>query len=201
MFSEYVGYAPYAVGGYLLGSFPSAFITSRLLAQKDIRTTGSGNVGGMNAFRNVGVLPGILTALLDAGKGALAVSLARQAAGPGNAGLVAAMVALVAAVLGHNYMLYLGFRGGKGLGASLGGILVLWPAGVVYLLAALGIGIVLLRDGNAGTGAGVMMWPFVLWYHGHSLTWLWFGLAMGVVILSRHRKDFAAYRHGRRQVI
>jgi len=194
-------YVLYALGGYLLGSFPSAFLTSRFLARKDIRTTGSGNVGGMNAFRNVGVLPGILTALLDAGKGALAVTLAKQVAGPGSAGLLAAMVALVAAVLGHNYMLYLGFRGGKGLGASLGGILVLWPAGVVYLLAALGLGIVLLRDGNAGTGAGVAMWPFVLWYHGQSLPWLWFGLAMAAVILSRHLKDFAAYGHGRRQIV
>jgi len=194
-------YALIIAAGYLLGSFPSAYVTSRLLAGKDITVTGSGNIGGMNTFRNVGWLPGVLTGLMDAGKGALAAAAARALAGPGPGGLAVAMFTLVAAVLGHNYMLYLGFRGGKGLGTSLGGMLVLWPAGVIFLILAMGVGIALLRDGNAGSGAGVLSWPFILWFHGHSLVWLAFGLALAAVIVSRHLKDFQAYARGRRQVV
>jgi acyl phosphate:glycerol-3-phosphate acyltransferase len=119
---------PYGLIGvaYLLGSIPFGLLVVKARGGPDIRSTGSGNIGAANVARNAGSLAGALTLLLDAGKGYLAVWLAARGTG-GNGHWM--MAAAVAAVIGHVFPIWLGFRGGKGVATSLGVFLpICWQA-------------------------------------------------------------------------
>ena len=122
---------------YLLGSVPTAYLLVRVAVGEDIRTRGSGNVGGTNALRTAGWRIGIAVTLIDVVKGVLAVWLMRLY-NP-ESGWVAA--AVLAAVLGHCYPVWLKFRGGKGVATGFGAFLVIAP---LSALAALGLWLVVL---------------------------------------------------------
>ncbi|OSP55754.1 glycerol-3-phosphate acyltransferase [Pseudoruegeria sp. SK021] len=115
-----------AVLAYLLGSVPFGMVMARLFGLGDLRQIGSGNIGATNVLRTGNKLAAFLTLILDAGKGAIAVLLARAALGED-----AAQLAGLAAFLGHCFPVYLGFHGGKGVATFLGTLLALfWPVGV-----------------------------------------------------------------------
>jgi acyl phosphate:glycerol-3-phosphate acyltransferase len=185
-----------ACGAYLLGTFPSAFICVKLFAGLDIRTSGSGNVGAMNTARTAGLFPGILTMLLDLLKALLAVYLAARF---GNADFMPLLAGLLA-VIGHNYNIFLGFKGGKGL-ASLAGILILLaPMTIPYLLLLYLILILLIKDSNAAAGVGILALPVFMGLNMTSPASYYFGAAIALVIFLKHRPDFKAYRAGRRKL-
>src|SRR3989304_2457868 len=101
--------APLAIPvSYLLGSIPSAYIAGRLVKHVDIRDVGDGNMGAANTFREVGFIPGLMVALVDVGKGISAVLLTKGLGLPD----ILVYIAGVAAVLGHDYPIFLQFRGG-----------------------------------------------------------------------------------------
>jgi len=162
------------VAAYLLGSIPSASIFSGLKGKK-ITETGSGNVGAKNTLQNVGVLAGIATALVDLGKGAAAVWLARRF----GSDLFAAWAA-VAAIAGHNYMLFLRFQGGKGLATGAGAFLLLSPASVFWALGILAVAALILRDSNVGAAVAAAAFPFVLARIEGAGPWFWVGLAAAI---------------------
>ncbi len=115
-----------AVLGYLLGSIPFGLIFSKLAGYGDIRAIGSGNIGATNVLRTGNRVLALATLLFDGGKGAAAALAASAAWGP-SAGLLAA----AGAVLGHNFPVWLRFRGGKGVATTLGVLLaVAWPVGL-----------------------------------------------------------------------
>ena len=122
---------PFAAGAliaYLLGSIPFGLVLTRLAGLGDIRAIGSGNIGATNVLRTGNRWLAALTLVLDAGKGAVAVLVARQF-GPDMAAIAAAF-----AFLGHLFPVWLGFKGGKGVATS-GGILIayVWPVGLAAL--------------------------------------------------------------------
>src|ERR1700709_2252705 len=102
---------------YLLGSIPFGYVLVKIFRKQDIRATGSGNIGATNVVRSGAKGLGIATLLLDCGKAFLAVKIAQHTA-PGTSAL--AVVAAVAALLGHIFPIWLGFRGGKGVASALG---------------------------------------------------------------------------------
>ncbi len=106
------------LGAYLLGSIPFSYLVVRLVAGKDVRREGSGNVGATNALRTAGKLAGVLALLFDIAKGVAAVFLARLLGA--DEPLFAA--AAVAVVLGHLYPVFLKFHGGKGVATAAGAI-------------------------------------------------------------------------------
>jgi glycerol-3-phosphate acyltransferase PlsY len=112
---------------YLMGSIPFGLLIVKARGGPDIRSTGSGNIGAANVARNAGLLPGLLTLLLDAGKGYLAVWIAARYAS-GNMRWM--MTAAVAAVIGHMFPIWLRFRGGKGVATALGVFLLICPMAV-----------------------------------------------------------------------
>src|ERR1700712_3834964 len=113
---------------YLLGSIPFGYLLVRIFRKEDIRASGSGNIGATNVARSGAKGLGIATLLLDLGKAFVAVKIAEHLL-PGNYDL--ATLAAVAAILGHVYPVWLGFRGGKGVASALGVFLALtWPSGV-----------------------------------------------------------------------
>lgn len=115
------------VASYLLGSIPFGLLIVKARGGLDIRSTGSGNIGAANVARNAGMLLGLLTLLLDAGKGYLGVWIAARYTG-GNMRWV--MAAAVAAVIGHMFPIWLRFRGGKGVATALGVFLLICPMAV-----------------------------------------------------------------------
>lgn len=114
---------------YFLGSFPSAYIAGKFLAKSDIRETGDGNVGAANAYRELGAIPGIIVALIDFGKGVGAALIADFFIGTTES----MMIAGVLAVAGHNWPLFLQFRGGRGAATSLGVLAMLMPLSISAL--------------------------------------------------------------------
>jgi glycerol-3-phosphate acyltransferase PlsY len=115
---------------FVLGSFPSGVVLARLAGSEDPRRIGSGNIGAANVARAAGFKVGVAVAVLDALKGLLAVAIAGQmGAGASSLALVA-----VAAVAGHDFSVFLHFRGGKGVATTVGAFLALAP--VPTLLAA-----------------------------------------------------------------
>jgi len=117
---------------YLLGSIPFGLLFARLFGGGDVRQSGSGNIGAANVTRVAGPLPGILTLVFDAGKGALAVWLAMHFTA---SSAMAMMLGGLAALLGHCFPLWLRFKGGKGVATGLGVFAVLCP--LAALAAAL----------------------------------------------------------------
>jgi glycerol-3-phosphate acyltransferase PlsY len=121
------------VAAYLCGSVPFGLLLAKMFGVRDVRQTGSGNIGATNVARSAGPLAGVLTLVLDASKGATPVWLVHHYA-PGHAGL--AMLAGLAALIGHCFPSWLKFKGGKGVATAAGVFAVLCPLASV---GALGI--------------------------------------------------------------
>lgn len=116
-----------ALASYLLGSIPFGVVITRALGLGDLRQIGSGNIGATNVLRTGNKGAALATLLLDAGKGGIAVLIARFAVGED-----AAQIAALFSFLGHLFPVGLGFRGGKGVATFLGTLLALaWPAGLL----------------------------------------------------------------------
>lgn len=130
---EVVRYALPIVTAYLLGSVPMGIFVVRAYTGKDIRETGSGRTGGTNAMRAAGLHAGVITGLSDIAKGFAAVYLARLLV-PGVPWVEAACG--VAAVAGHNWSVFLGFKGGAGAATNTGVATALWPWSLPILLPA-----------------------------------------------------------------
>lgn len=118
--SSFIPYLPAVILGYLIGSLPFGFLFGKMKGI-DVRTLGSGRTGGTNVYRALGARLGLLTGVLDFVKGAASVLLARQLFG----NEAAAALAGAAAVAGHNWSIFLGFKGGAGGSTAAGALLML----------------------------------------------------------------------------
>ncbi len=125
-------YTLVAVIGYLLGSIPVGLIVVWLMRGVDVRTVGSGRTGGTNAYRAAGLGAGLATGVGDAAKGLVAVWLAHLILPTAGAAVIAGL----AAVVGHNWSVYIGFRGGAGTAPNLGALLGLSPVAFLLSLVA-----------------------------------------------------------------
>mgnify|MGYP000194439551 FL=1 len=123
-----------AVMGYLLGAVPVGYLVVWLFKREDVRRHGSGRTGGTNVYRAAGIGAAILTGVGDVLKGTLAVLLARWLVGTAAAEILAGL----AAVIGHNWSVFLGWRGGARTGTNLGVVAAFSP------LVALALGVILL---------------------------------------------------------
>ncbi|MFV0292238.1 MAG: glycerol-3-phosphate 1-O-acyltransferase PlsY [Paracoccus sp. (in: a-proteobacteria)] len=170
----------WTVFGYLLGSVPFGIAIARALGLGDLRKIGSGNIGATNVLRTGHKKAALATLLLDSGKGAIAVLLARHFGGE-----PAAVLAGSAAFLGHCFPVWLGFRGGKGVATFLGTLIALyWPVGLIacgtwvltavlsrisslsaLVAAALSPVVALILGQPAIAGAALFMAMLIFWRH------------------------------------
>ncbi len=171
------------VAGYILGSIPFGLVLTRLAGLGDIRAIGSGNIGTTNVLRTGHKGLAAATLILDAGKGAAAVLLARHFA------LVdAAPLAAIGAFLGHLFPIWLGFRGGKGVATMLGiALAYCWPAGLVFAAVWIGAALITRYSSVGGMGAA-MATPLAAGFFGDLGGALLF-LGMTVLILWKHRDN------------
>ncbi len=146
--------------GYLLGSFPAAYIIARYEGGIDIRDVGVRNMGGANVIREVGRWAGALTLLFDIGKGALSVYIAQLL----GVSLPWVLAAGFAAMLGHNYPVYIGFRGGKGIATVMGIFFVLSPPAMVGTTAIIGIILLFVRSFFVAVEIASPFFLLLVWY-------------------------------------
>ncbi len=178
------------VVGYLLGSIPWGLVLTRIFAGTDIREIGSGNIGATNVLRTGNKLLAFLTLILDASKGAVAALVFLQF--DHSAGLMAGG----AAVLGHNFPVWLSFKGGKGVATTLGMLIaVSWPVGVlscaVWLLAA-----GTFRYSSLASMLSLVASPLIaFWFVGDVLLTGIAGL-LAVVALIRHKDNIKRLTKG-----
>lgn len=177
--------------GYLLGSVPFGLLIARARGV-DIRQHGSGNIGATNVARNLGKKLGALVLLLDALKGALPVVGASFL----HCELVVVVAAGWAAVVGHCFPVWLGFRGGKGVATSLGVLLVVDP--VVTALSALAFaGMVgATRMVSLGSLVAMASFPAAAWALDRPLALVLLGVATAAVVLIQHRENLGRIAKG-----
>jgi glycerol-3-phosphate acyltransferase PlsY len=181
------------VAAYLLGSIPFGYLLVKWVKGVDVRTQGSGNIGMTNVWRVAGAKWGIMTLVLDIAKGALAVAIARYS--DPNTGLILVLSGLMA-LIGNVFSIFLNFKGGKGIGISVGVFFsLLWLpslAGLVVFLIALAIG----RMISIGSLLGVTtMAALTLYTHGFDY---YSGLALfaAAMIWWTHRQNIKRILNG-----
>ncbi|WP_170461060.1 glycerol-3-phosphate 1-O-acyltransferase PlsY [Ruegeria arenilitoris] len=180
----------WAAIGYLMGSVPFGMIVARVMGLGNLRQIGSGNIGATNVLRTGSKAAAALTLLFDAGKGAVAVLLARALAGDD-----AAQVAALAAFIGHCYPVWLSFKGGKGVATFLGLWLALdWRVGVACCLTWL-VAAAIWRISSLGALAAAALsttWVMILT---DGSTFL-LGVVLTLLIYWRHRENLARIKAG-----
>jgi glycerol-3-phosphate acyltransferase PlsY len=181
------------VGGYLLGSIPFGLIATRLGGAGDIRQIGSGNIGATNVLRSGRKDLAAITLIGDAGKGVVAVLLARWLSHD-NAFIVA--LAGGAAFAGHIFPVWLKFKGGKGVATFYGVLLAAaWPVGVLAAITWLAVAALLRISSLAALVAAALAAPFAL-ATDQPYPMLGLALFMAVLIFIRHRENIARLLKG-----
>ncbi|MBO8141584.1 MAG: glycerol-3-phosphate 1-O-acyltransferase PlsY [Firmicutes bacterium] len=170
---------------YVLGSIPFGFLAGRVLANVDIRAHGSGNIGATNVLRTLGKGPAAFVLVLDAAKGWVGV-WAASSLGMGE-GPVAG--AAVAAVAGHNWPVFLGFRGGRGMATGLGAVIGLSPSAAVLLVLVWLVLVVLTRYVSVGSIAASALLPASLAVLGEPAAYIVAGAIIGLWGVWRHRPN------------
>ena len=176
------------VAAYLLGSIPFGLVLGKLFGASDVRKAGSGNIGATNVARVAGPVAGVLTLLLDAAKGSLAVLLGARLSEQSSTWM---MIAGLCALIGHCFPLWLGFRGGKGVATAAGVFLVLSPfsflgAAILFFLVVLYWRFVSLGSIAAAAAMPLLIYFFWAPHHAPPYTVTFGSLAAALLIVYKH---------------
>jgi len=170
---------------YLLGSLPCGLIVGWVLRGVDIRKFGSGNIGATNVSRVVGFKGALLAGVLDALKGFVGAYLASIFLPHPGWWLVAVFLI----VIGHNWSIFLGFKGGKGVATTLGVLFYLsWPAASLCFLAWV-VAVALTRYSSLGSLTGAALMPIFLVLFGRPWHFVFWGILAAVLVFIRHREN------------
>lgn len=189
-------YAAVVLCSYLIGALPFGILISRLTSGIDIRGYGSGKIGATNVIRTIGGRAGLVTMLLDVAKGSLAVMLAWFVLHTHAAQIVAA----TAAIVGHNWSIYIKFQGGRGMAVFVGGLFAMyWPVGLGTGAVVLGLA-ALTRYMSLGSILGLAVAISVMFYlvivDRQPMEYLIYCGVAGCLILFQHRDNIQRLRAG-----
>ena len=185
-----------ALGGYLLGSIPFGLVITRAAGLGDIRAIGSGNIGATNVLRTGRRDLALATLLLDAGKAAVALLVARWLANNSPAEIELGLTAGAFAFLGHCYPVWLKFKGGKGVATYFGLLLFGMPplgivVGVVWLATAM-----MFRFSSLAALCAAAIAPVLALVGGYSASEIAFLIVLALLIVWTHRANIARLRAG-----
>lgn len=176
---------------YLLGSIPSAYIAGRLVKGVDIRKVGGGNMGAVNTMREIGAVAGFSVLFADMAKGAIAILIAQWL----GLHLIWVFIVGLAAVVGHNWSVWLKFRGGQGLATTLGVLLALVPLEFAISFAIIVIVVLLTSNMRLAAGVGLVFLPLIIWLFGGELSIILYSIALplfcSLKMIPRIRTDMA----------
>ncbi len=195
------------VAAYLLGSIPFGFLLVLAVRKEDIRDQGSGNIGATNVLRSGAKGLGAVTFLLDAGKGYAAVALAEywaRAAGPAqglNSVVLrnAAILAVLFAIVGHIFPVWLGWRGGKGVATSFGAFLALCPWAALSALGIFAVLVLLFRYVSLASVVASLAVPFLtlLFSRGpHTSLFVVALFLCAALVIGKHSRNIARLAQG-----
>jgi glycerol-3-phosphate acyltransferase PlsY len=169
---------------YFIGAFPSAYIIGKLRKGIDIRKVGSHNMGAMNTFYSVGFWWGMLALLLDISKGAAAVAVTWQLTHSDYLQLIAGVVA----ILGHNFPVYLKFKGGKGGASCIGILAYIMPWGIPIYPALFGLIMLITKFPTLSYGVAFLAFPFIaaFLYPEHSPAYIIYSIILLLIPMLRY---------------
>lgn len=179
---------------YLIGAIPFGFLLVKLTTGKDVRASGSGNIGATNVLRTTGRGAGIATLLLDIAKGFGAVWLAAELTNDSSLWTSAAALAVMA---GHAYPVFLGFKGGKAVASFVGAFLYLTPVPLLAVALLFGIVVAGTRYISAGSIVGAASFPLGVWLILHPPPEVLIAsLIAGAFIIYRHKSNMKRIHEG-----
>lgn len=187
MFNE-VGILHFLLGfvlGHVCGSFPSGLWLVQAFHGIDIRNYGSKNIGTTNVFRIVGPKTAVLVLIADAFKGILAVGIMSYFFHNPLLDVVTALGAL----LGHNYSLFLGFKGGKGVATALGLLIFMMPKVAVASFGIWLVCVLLTRYVSLGSIMAAIFTPPLAWYLGYPSAYVIFSVVAAFFVVLRHKEN------------
>ena len=169
---------------YLIGSFPTAYLVVKKWAHKDVTQLGSGNIGTMNVHRATeSKLLTLLVLVADMAKGAVAIILAKTFLHHSSS---APILTATAAVLGHNYSLFMGFKGGRGLATAAGALIIYNPLLLLIWLVLWSVPFLLSKILVVGTLSATLLTPFAAYVLRFTQTEIIFTGVLSVIVLLRH---------------
>ncbi|MCC3144812.1 glycerol-3-phosphate 1-O-acyltransferase PlsY [Halanaerobium sp. Z-7514] len=179
---------------YLIGSIPSGLLLTKSVLKKDVRNYGSGNIGATNVARVMGLKAGVLVAVFDILKGFLGVLVGQAIIGDPVS--VYVLLVAMAAIAGHDWSIFLGFTGGKGVATTFGVILRLYPlAFLIYALIWLFL-VIKTRYVSLGSIIGSLSLPFVIYFSGFSGAHILFGALLSLFVIFTHRANINRLMNG-----
>jgi glycerol-3-phosphate acyltransferase PlsY len=164
--------------GYLLGSIPTAYLAGRLRGGRDIRHLGDTNTGAANAYRELGAATGVAVFAGDLAKGAAAVLIARASHGP--QGVL--MLTGLAAVIGHNWPVYLGFHGGRGVSTTIGVLAVFAPLPVLIVTLPTVLIIAWKHNVTLAMAFAYIGFFLIAWWRHVDPAVIWYGIGLAVLV-------------------
>ncbi len=182
---KYLWWALIAVISYFLGNISSGLIIGKLFGHTDIRNHGSGNAGTTNVLRTLGWLPSVITLLGDVVKAAIAVVIGRAMGGE-----IGSYIAGISVLLGHNWPVLFGFKGGKGMACSLGIILATEPwLGVLVFVVQMAV-LVLTHYMSVASLCTAILYPIIIIaLHGSNTAYVVFALLASALAIFCHRSN------------
>ncbi|HTA44301.1 MAG TPA: glycerol-3-phosphate 1-O-acyltransferase PlsY [Bryobacteraceae bacterium] len=186
------------VAAYLIGGIPFGLIVVKLMTGADVRESGSGNIGATNVLRTTGRAAGVLTLVLDAAKGLVAVWLAEKLSGGSE---LWTSFAALAVLLGHAYSIFLRFKGGKAVATFVGAYVWLTPVPLLAVVLLFVFVVAWTRYLSLGSIIAAGLFPVACWMILHP-GWpvLVSSVGSAVLIIDRHRVNIARIRAGEENV-
>lgn len=183
-----LSYALSAVFGYIVGSIPFGLVLTKMAGYGDIRKIGSGNIGATNVLRTGNKTLALLTVLCDAFKAGIAAIIAGAVVGE-EYGVTASLIAGACGVLGHNFPVWLKFKGGKGVASSFGFFLVTcWPVALVALLVWLAMAFAFRYSSLAALTAAVVV-PVASFFLAPTSEYIIFYTLIVLLVIVRHHAN------------
>ena len=173
------------LSSYLIGSIPNGLLIGKAMTGVDIREFGSKNIGATNAYRVLGPWPAFLVFLTDMFKGVAGVFLALQLAGSP----ISQLVGGIAAIAGHNWSVFLGFKGGRGVATGLGVIAVLVPKVTLAVFLVWLVIVLITRYVSLGSIVAAALVPPLMWYTDVQWEIFSFGVLAALFVIVRHRPN------------
>lgn len=177
---------------YLVGSIPFGYLAGKVLKGIDIRKYGSGNIGATNVLRTLGTGPGIILLLMDAGKGVFSVlvvaSVAHRFASPFNLSLLKTLCG-AAAISGHDWSVFLRFRGGKGVATGLGVFFSLTPLYALASLVPFLVAVIVTKHVSVGSLVLAACFPATMLIAGEPLSYSALGVFWLLSVIYLHRRN------------
>lgn len=181
----------YGVLAYLIGSIPSGLIIGKTFFNTDVRLYGSKNIGATNTYRVLGLKAALPVFFCDAAKGAIGVLLFSH---------ISPMYMIIGGILamvGHNWSLFLGFKGGRGVATGLGVLIALSPIAAAICFAVWGIIVYFSKLVSLGSIVAAGLVPFVMYFLGESYWFVGFGALAALFVIIRHRENISRLLAGK----